>query len=54
MKERINTGLTEIEEKLGGLKVGCVYIAAGRIAEGKTTFGAALVNADLKMTENAG
>ncbi len=42
MKERINTGLTEIDEKLTGLKVGSVYIAAGRISEGKTSFGAAL------------
>lgn len=42
MKERLNTGLTEIDEKLNGLKVGCVYIVAGRVAEGKTSFGAAL------------
>ena len=42
MKERINTGLTEIDGKLGGLKVGRLYIAASCIAEGKTSFGAAL------------
>ena len=42
MKERINTGMAEIDEKLNGLKVGRVYIVAGRMGEGKTSFGAAL------------